>query len=58
MGLGLYDAGRDYRTGWNLTHPDDGESFAFSFDVTRRKSANNNDTAPEHGTELSLDASF
>ena len=24
--LGLYNGGRDYRIGWNLTHPDDGAS--------------------------------
>ena len=57
LGLGFYDNGRDYRLGWSLTQPDDGESFAFSFDVTRRESANNND-APEHGVELRLDTLF
>ena len=58
LGLGFYDNGRDYRLGWSLTQPDGGESFAFSFDVTRRESANNNGDAPEHGVELRLDALF
>ena len=53
VGLGFYDSGRDYRLGWSLTQPDGGESFAFSFDVTRRESANNGD-APDHGVELRL----
>ena len=57
VGLGFYDNGRDYRLGWSLTQPDGGESFAFSFDVTRRESANNSD-APEHGVELRLDTLF
>ena len=57
LGLGFYDSGRDYRLGWSLTQPDGGESFAFSFDVTRRESANNGD-APEHGVELKLDTVF
>ena len=57
LGLGFYDSGRDYRLGWSLTQPDGGESFAFSFDVTRRDSANN-DGAPEHGVELRLDTLF
>ena len=57
VGLGFYDNGRDYRLGWSLTQPDGGESFAFSFDLTRRESANNGD-APEHGVELRLDALF
>ena len=55
LGLGLYDSGRDYRIGWNLTQPDAGESFAFSFDATRRE---DNNTAPEHGIELRLDTRF
>ena len=57
LGLGFYDSGRDYRLGWSLTQPDDGESFAFSFDVTRRESANNND-APDHGVQLELSTLF
>ena len=58
LGLGFYDSGRDYRLGWSLTQPDGGESFAFSFDVTRRESANNNGDAPEHEVELRLDTLF
>ena len=56
LGLGLYNSGRDYRIGWNLTQPDAGESFAFSFDATRRQ--DNSGTAPEHGIELRLDTRF
>ena len=56
VGLGLYDSGRDYRIGWNLTQPDAGESFLFSFDATRREDKNG--TAPEHGIELRLDTRF
>ena len=56
LGLGLYNSGRDYRIGWNLTQPDAGESFAFSFDATRREDKNG--TAPEHGIELRLDTRF
>ena len=56
LGLGLYNSGRDYRIGWNLTQPDAGESFAFSFDATRRE--DNNGTGPEHGIELRLDTRF
>ena len=58
LGLGLYDSGRDYRIGWSLTRPDDGESgesFAFSFDVTRREGAN---TAPDHGVQLEVNTRF
>ena len=58
LGLGFYDSGRDYRLGWSLSQPDAGESFAFSFDVTRRESANNNGAVPEHGVELRLDTLF
>ena len=56
LGLGLYGSGRDYRIGWNLTQPDAGESFLFSFDATRREDKNG--TAPEHGIELRLDTRF
>ena len=49
VGLGLYNTGRDYRIGWNLAWPEDGESFAFSFDVTRRESGTNDGNALEHG---------
>ena len=58
LGLGLYDSGRDYRIGWNLTRPADGEQFAFSFDVTRRESTNNNGIAPEHGVKLEWNTQF
>ena len=58
LGLGFYDSGRDYRLGWSLTQPDDGESFAFSFDLTWREDGNSNGDAPEHGVELRLDALF
>ena len=58
VGLGLYDSGRDYRIGWSLKRPDDGASFTFSFDVTRRESINNDGAAPEHGVEFNLDTQF
>ena len=48
LGLGFYDSGRDYRLGWRLSQPDAGEPFAFSFDMTRRESANNNGNPPQH----------
>ena len=55
LGLGLHDSGRDYRIGWRLTRPDDGASFAFSFDVTRQKGTN---TAPDHGVQLEVSTQF
>ena len=55
LGLGLHDSGRDYRIGWQLTRPDDGASFAFSFDVTRQEVTN---TAPDHGVQLELSTRF
>ena len=59
LGLGLYNSGRDYRIGWSLKRlAEDGESFALSFDVTRRESTTNDGTAPEHGVELNLDTWF
>ena len=58
LGLGFYNTGRDYRIGWNLARPEDGESFAFSFDVTRRESVNNAGNAPEHGVQLELNTRF
>ena len=57
VGLGLYDSGRDYRIGWSLAWPEDGESFAFSFDVTRRENINDGN-APEHGVQLELNTQF
>ena len=57
LGLGLYDSGRDYRIGWSLAWPEDGESFAFSFDVTRRENINDGN-APEHGVQLELNTQF
>ena len=58
MGLGLDDSGRDYRIGWSLTRPDDEESFALSFDVTRREPTNNAGSTPEHGIQLELNTRF
>ena len=60
VGLGFYNTSRDYRIGWNLARPEDGESFAFSFDVTRRESGTNDGTgtAPEHGVQLELNTRF
>ena len=57
VGLSLYDSGRDYRVGWSLARPEDGESFAFSFDVTRRENINDGN-APEHGVQLELNTRF
>ena len=58
LGLGFYDSGRDYRIGWSLARPEEVESFAFSFDLTRRQSANNEGAAPEHGVQLELNTRF
>ena len=57
LGLGLYNSGRDYRIGWSLALPEDGESFALSFGLTRREE-DNNGTAPDHGVEVNLDTRF
>ena len=57
LGLGFYDSGRDYRIGWSLTRPDAVESFALSFDATRRE-RNNNGAAPEHGIKFGLNTQF
>ena len=57
LGLGLYGDGRDYRLGWRLTRLDGVDSLEFSFDATRRESANNG-AAPEHGVQLRLDTRF
>ena len=58
LGLGFYDNGRDYRLGWSLTQPDGEESFAFSFDLTRREDGNSDGSAPEHGVQLELSTRF
>ena len=57
LGLGLYNSGRDYRIGWNLTRLAEDGSFALSFGLTRREE-DNDGTAPEHGVELNLDTRF
>ena len=48
IGVGLSDAGRDYRLGWRLTR--DGGSLELSLDATRRESVTGND-APERAGE-------
>ena len=58
LGLGLYDSGRDYRIGWRLTHLVETGAFDLSFDVTRRESANNDGTAPDHGVQLEVNTRF
>ena len=58
VGLSLYDSGRDYRVGWSLARPEDGEPFALSFGVTRQESASNDGIALGHGVELNLDTRF
>ena len=56
IGVGLSDAGRDYRLGWRLTRDvRDGGSLELSLDATRRESVTGND-APEHGVGLRLTA--
>ena len=55
LGLGFGDSGRDYRIGWSLVRSDDGESFSFSFEVTRQEGT---DTAPEHGVNLEVTTRF
>ena len=57
IGFGLSDGGRDYSLGWRLTREGrDAGSFEFSFEATRRESANDND--PEHGIGFRLTARF
>ena len=58
LGLGLYDSGRDYRIGWRLTRLVETGAFDLSFDVTRRESANNDGTAPDHGVQLEVNTRF
>lgn len=58
FGPGLYGSGRDYRIGWRLAHLDDVGSLEFSFDATRRESANNDGATLEHGVQLKLDTRF
>ena len=49
IGLGLSEAGRDYRLGWRLTRSGSGPGpLELSVEATRRESAND-DTPPEHG---------
>ena len=57
-GVGLSDAGRDYRLGWRLVRGasgGDGGSFELSFEATRRESAND-DADPEHSLGFRLTA--
>ena len=57
IGFGLSDGGRDYSLGWRMTcEGRDAGSFEFSFEATRRESANDND--PEHGIGFRLTARF
>ena len=57
-GVGLSDAGRDYRLGWRLVRGasgGDGGALELSFEATRRESAND-DAEPEHGLGFRLTA--
>ena len=56
VGVGLSDAGRDYRLGWRLVRSGSGVgSLELSVEATRRESAND-DTPPEHGVGARLTA--
>ena len=58
IGLGLSEAGRDYRLGWRLTRTGSGPgSLELSVEATRRESAND-DVPPEHGVGFRLTARF
>ena len=51
LGLGLSEAGRDWRVGWKLGLAGRRrEAFELNFDATRNQPAN--DDAPEHGVML------
>ena len=57
-GFGLSDTGRDYSLGWRLTRAGgDGGSLEFSFEASRRESANDN-ADPEHAVGMRLTARF
>ena len=59
LGIGLSDAGRDYRLGWRLgLVPGGPSSFELGIEATRKEPANDAGTGPEHGIRLKLDARF
>ena len=53
LGLGFSNTGRDYRIGWNLKRPGDGDALDLSFDLTRRENTNDGG-APEHGVRFGV----
>ena len=59
VGLGVSEAGRDYRLGWRLGLAGREERLGFdlALEATRRESAND-DRAPEHGVGLRLSLSW
>ena len=59
LGIGLSDAGRDYRLGWRLgLVPGGASSFELGIEATRKEPANDAGTEPEHGIRLKLEARF
>ena len=59
LGIGLSDAGREYRLGWRLgLAPGGASSFELGIEATRKEPANDAGTAPEHGIRLKLEARF
>ena len=58
LGLGFYNTGRDYRIGWNLKRPGDGEALDLSFDLTWRESVSNDGGAPERGVRFGVNTRF
>ena len=58
LGLGFYNTGRDYRIGWNLKRPGDGDALDLSFDLTRRENTGNDGATPEHGVRFGVNTRF
>ena len=59
FGIGLSDAGRDYRLGWRLgLVPGGASSFELGIEATRNEPANDAGTEPEHEIRLTLEARF
>ena len=59
LGIGLSDAGRDYRLGWRLgLVPGGASSFELGIEATRKEPVNDAGTGPEHEIRLKLDARF
>ena len=58
LGLGFYNTGRDYRIGWHLKRPGDGDALDLSFDLTRWENTGNDGGAPEHGVRFGVNTRF